>query len=444
MVRTTLGFLNMADNSIALGIQPMATPDYAGATMNRLNMMGNIAKLDAYKRQVGDQNALASMLQDPGFDVSNPAHRNALLGRPGGADVLKALGEYGSTTSRTAASNATADAAKFKLETDKVDAALKDITSYTTKEDTLAGIERHLARGDIDQTKAAGLAQALNAAPNFEAWQMGTVRGLLDAKDRLAQTFTNQDTGGNLRIIATPTYAGGGPASVVPGSAVTKTMTPGDVQQAIDAKAGRGVTMRGQNMTRDTANNPNVVANVTTSADGTVHQFNKLGQEIGGGVKGAGKPSATFEKTATQREQLKRNLDSTISELTDIIKPGGLIDKATGSGAGALYNAGAGFFGGAPEGAQAIGALKPIYDNALKMVPRFEGPQSDKDTKSYHDAAGNLANPYTPRAVKKAAATEMLRLMKLRQGQFVTRDMAEGGGVPAGGGGVDTSNSLLN
>jgi hypothetical protein len=433
----------MADNSIALGIQPMATPDYAGATMNRINMMGNVAKLDAYKRQMGDQNALAKMLQDPTFDVSNPTHRNALLSVPGGADMLKALGEYGSTTSRAAASDAETNAKKFKLETDKIDVALKDITGYTTKEDTLAGIERHRARGDIDETKASGLVQALNAAPSFEAWQMGSVRGLLDAKDRLAQTFTNQDTGGGLRTIATPTY-GGGPARIVEGSAVAKTMTPGDVQQAVDAKAGRGVTTRGQNMTRDAANDPNVVANITTSADGTVHQFNKFGQEIGTGVKGAGKPSATFEKTAAQRVQLKQDLDSTISELTDIIKPGGLIDKATGSGAGALYNAGAGFFGGAPEGAQAIGALKPIYDKALKMVPRFEGPQSDKDTKSYQDAAGNLANSATPRAVKKAAATEMLRLMNARKGQFVTRDMAEGGGVPAGGGGVDTSNSLLN
>ena len=32
-------------------------------------------------------------------------------------------------------------------------------------------------------------------------------------------------------------------------SALTKSMTPGDVQQAMDAAAGRGVTMRGQNMT---------------------------------------------------------------------------------------------------------------------------------------------------------------------------------------------------
>jgi hypothetical protein len=240
----------MADNSIALGIQPMATPDYAGATMNRMNMMGNIAKLDAYKRQVGDQNALASMLQDPGFDVTNPAHRNALLGRPGGADVLKALGEYGSTTSRAAASDAEANAKNFKLQIDKVDAALKDITGYTTKEDTLAGIERHLARGDIDQTKASGLVQALNAAPNFEAWQMNTVRGLLDAKDRLAQTFTNQDTGGGLRIIAAPTY-GGGPARVVEGSAVTKTMTPEQTAAA--------------NLAQYKAQYPELVINITPS-----------------------------------------------------------------------------------------------------------------------------------------------------------------------------------
>lgn len=66
--------------------------------------------------------------------------------------------------------------------------------------------------------------------------------------------------------------------------------------------------------------------------------------------------------------------------------------------------------------------LKPIADRVLKMVPRFEGPQSDKDTQSYRDAAGNLADPTIPAPVKKAAAKEILRLMQARKGQFVSPD----------------------
>ena len=420
----------MADNSLALGIRPMAVPDYAGNTMNRVNMMGALAKMDEYRSGVAEKNALAQLVTQPGFDPATPESQNMILRAAPltGPGILEGL-----TKARTA--NVGLKSAEFKLQTDRIDTALKDITAYTTAADTLAGIQSRLEAGDIDQAKATALVNSLNAAPSFEAWQVGTVRGLLDAKDRLAQTFTTQDLGGTTRQLATPTY-GGGPAAVVTGSLGTKTLTPGDVQQAADARAARGVTMRGQ----DLQNDPNVVARVVTAADGTVTQFNKFGRVIGT-VRGAGKPSATFEKTAAQRTQMKQDLDSTISELERATKPGGLIETATGSGIGTARDFGMALYGGASEGSVALGALAPIYDKVLKMVPRFEGPQSDKDTASYNNAAGNLANSRTPPATKLAAAKEILRLMKARKAQFVTRDMAEGSGIVADG--VDTSNSLL-
>ena len=36
-------------------------------------------------------------------------------------------------------------------------------------------------------------------------------------------------------------------------------------------------------------------------------------------------------------------------------------------------------------------------------VPRFEGPQSDRDTATYREAAGNLANPNIPVETRIAA-----------------------------------------
>ena len=412
----------MADNSLALGIRPMAVPDYAAASLNRVNMMGALAKMDEYKAGLAEKNALAKLVTQPGFDPSSTESQNAILRLAPltGATRLKELTEM-----RTA--NVGLRDKELDFKTKQIDKALKDITAYTTPQDTLAGIQKHLEAGDIDQAKATALVNSLRAAPSFEAWQIGTVRGLLDAKDRLAQTFTTQDTGGSIRQLATPTY-GGGPARTVEGSLATKTMTPGDVQQAADARAARGVTMRGQ----DLQNDPNVVQTTTTAADGTIRQFNKFGALIGT-VKGAGKPSAAFERTVAQRTQMNNDLDRTISELERATKPGGLIETATGSGAGALRDIGAGFFGSATPGSVAIGAMKPIYDMVLKMVPRFEGPQSEKDVVSYQDAAGNLANPNTPTATKLAAAKEILRLMKARKGQFLTRDMAEGSGIVEGG-----------
>lgn len=168
---------------------------------------------------------------------------------------------------------------------------------------------------------------------------------------------------------------------------------------------------------------------VQTGDDGTVKLFDRKGNLIKDLGK-TGKPSAQFQKTEVQNKKLNTDLGRVIDELENASNDGGLIDQSTGSGAGALVDAAAGFIGKATPGAIAVGQLRPIYDMALKMVPRFEGPQSDKDTKSYEQASGQLANPAIPNDQKKAAAKEIVRLMKARREQFMTRDMVESGTEP--------------
>ena len=155
-----------------------------------------------------------------------------------------------------------------------------------------------------------------------------------------------------------------------------------------------------------------------------------------GGVPVKGKPSAFAEKTAAQRAQMGKDLGFAITQLSDITKDGGLIDQSTGSGAGRLTDIGAGFFGKATPGAIAIGKIAPIADLVLKMVPRFEGPQSNKDTQSYKEAAGQLADASLPTAIRKEAGKTVLRIMTERKNQFVSSDMAAEG-TAAGGGVID-------
>lgn len=189
------------------------------------------------------------------------------------------------------------------------------------------------------------------------------------------------------------------------------------------------------------------VAHTTTDEAGNVTLYNMFGQVIGArDATGApvaikGKPSATFEKTRAQREQLQKDLNTAIFELKDAVKEGGLIDQSTGSGVGRLVDVGARMIGQATAGDIAIGKLKPIADIVLKMVPRFEGPQSDKDTQSYKEAAGQLADPSMPTKIRKEAAKTIIRLMENRKGQFVSTEMAAEGTTP--GGGVDANNPLL-
>jgi hypothetical protein len=201
-------------------------------------------------------------------------------------------------------------------------------------------------------------------------------------------------------------------------------------QDITDARAREGQAMQ---------YGADVVANTVTDATGNVTQFNRFGEVIGKPGQ-VGKPSATFEKTAALQKQMNRDLTLAITELESATKDKGLIDQSTGSGAGRLVDVAAGFAGQATPGAIAIAKLKPIADIALKMVPRFEGPQSDKDTQTYKEAAGQLADPSLPTEIRKQAGREVLRLMKARKGQFVNEAMANEG---IGAGGVDTNNPLL-
>lgn len=204
------------------------------------------------------------------------------------------------------------------------------------------------------------------------------------------------------------------------------------------------------------ADDTKVIAQTIYDPAGNPTFLNKFGQVItptaagGAPVKIQGKPTATFEKTTAARKQLGIDLDRTISELESVSKDGGLIDQSTGSGIGRLRDVGAAFVGVATDPAIASGKLAPIADMVLKMVPRFEGPQSDKDTKSYKEAAGQLADPTLPSSIRKNAAREITRLMKDRKGQFITSAMEAEGVGPVGGAGaskpgsgVDTSNPLL-
>jgi hypothetical protein len=168
---------------------------------------------------------------------------------------------------------------------------------------------------------------------------------------------------------------------------------------------------------------PGKVAHVTTDDQGNVRFWNAQGGEVNSGAgQGAGKPSGAVITARQKAEQLRKDIDTTITEFRDILKPGGLLDKSTGSGAGAMVDAAAGFIGKATEGSIAIGQLQPIADLSLKLVPRFEGPQSDADTKSYKEASANVANPKLPVAVRKAAAATVLRILEKRRSQFGPND----------------------
>jgi len=69
-------------------------------------------------------------------------------------------------------------------------------------------------------------------------------------------------------------------------------------------------------------------------------------------------------------------------------------------------------FGYGGESSQADATLKILGEKLTAQVPRFEGPQSDKDTAAYRTAAGDLGNANKPIATRIAAVKTMIELNK--------------------------------
>lgn len=149
----------------------------------------------------------------------------------------------------------------------------------------------------------------------------------------------------------------------------------------------------------------------------------------------AAKSKETAEETKKRLADEKRakDLDLAIGEVEGAMTPGGLIDQSTGSYIGNLIDGTMATIGVGTPGYEANAKLAPIADLVLKMVPRFEGPQSNYDVQSYKDAAGNLADPTVPNSVKKAAAKEIVRLFKKYRDQFEYAPDGAGSEEPPGG-----------
>lgn len=70
------------------------------------------------------------------------------------------------------------------------------------------------------------------------------------------------------------------------------------------------------------------------------------------------------------------------------------------------------FFGRGGKQSQADAQLKVLEQQLVQQVPRFEGPQSDKDVASYKAAAGDVGNPNMPISSRMAALQVLIDLNK--------------------------------
>jgi hypothetical protein len=113
--------------------------------------------------------------------------------------------------------------------------------------------------------------------------------------------------------------------------------------------------------------------------------------------------------------------DDLIGQLSNAIKPGGLLSRATGSDIGAGVDRTLRVFGASTPGSRANAALEPLAGALAAIVPRFEGPQSDADRESYERQAGLLADKTKPVEDRVAAAKVVLDIMKRNRNANVVK-----------------------
>jgi inosine/xanthosine triphosphate pyrophosphatase family protein len=408
------------DPSIAMGYKPIQIE-------NPLNQLAAVSQIQS--GQQGQQLNALKIKEAERELTENEGIRNYLasadLNTPEGRGGLRQFGKTGLTYEKLLADQEKAGLERTKLkgeisEQDRVESRenFKNLVFNTSDENVLAHLQDSIKKGKITPEAAQQQWASVSGMTPEQRKQHFTMLSLKAEKYfELNKPQVFQENLGGVNRVSTIPGMGGAPTVV---SEAKRTPTPGEL--LVNQREQQRINLGER---RD------IVANTTTDAAGNITQFNKFG-EVVGKVNAAGKPSATFEKAANVKSELQKNLGTTITELKDAIKPGGLLEESTASGAGKVLDAAGNFVGYATKGSIAAASLAPIADMALKMVPRFEGPQSDKDTASYKEAAGQLANSALPVATRKAAAKTIIRIMENRKNQFTTEGMINEG-ISSGG-----------
>jgi hypothetical protein len=407
----------------------------------------NALKMQEYQQQQREKNELARIMGDSNLAYGSEDFMRQVLAR--------APSQYETIATRIAQREDIKErTAKREFETQKLKADLKqrqleefktaqkDISAFNSIQEVKDDIDRKVGSGLLPEDMAANILAGLPTDDGkFPAWKKQTLMKLMTAEKQLEFKQPKPekvDLGGKVVVLdmnpnsdtymkpireETKTSA---PASITDPELVKEYKFATDPARGKDRFTGsllsfkEAVARAGR--TPAQSDNPAKVAHTSTDDQGNVTFYNAFGQVIRKETN-AGKRSPNVIKAEQAQKNLSRDIERTTNELVEITKDGGLIDQSTGSYAGKAIDIGARVFGKATSGDIAAGKLAPISDMVLKMVPRFEGPQSDKDTKSYKEAAGQLADTTLPREIRKAAGKEILRLMRERKKEFGVEGM---------------------
>lgn len=131
-----------------------------------------------------------------------------------------------------------------------------------------------------------------------------------------------------------------------------------------------------------------------------------------------GQPMLNKDSVVAKNARMATTMEGQIADAREALK------TATGSGVGAMVDKAGNAIGMSTQGALAAAKLDTIGGWMTSNVPRFEGPQSDRDTETYRIMAGRVADRTIP-VDQRLAALETLQ-------ELMARNNGKPGTAPAG------------
>jgi len=199
------------DPRIALGFQPVQTPDFLGMENQVANIrqsraaeQNNLALLASRERERTERNAMAQLMSRPDFDINNPEfRRQGYALAPGMAsELFQSAAALQSSLATTRAQEVAREANQFNLDTTKMNESVRRILSFGKAEDAYDSL---LSSKDVPPDIKEALRQSLlNKSEGFtnttgyRDWQADQIMALmLTPKERVTQARENVDLGGS-------------------------------------------------------------------------------------------------------------------------------------------------------------------------------------------------------------------------------------------------------
>jgi hypothetical protein len=234
----------------------------------------------------------------------------------------------------------------------------------------------------------------------------------MDATKRIEMSvpkYDEQNRGGTINQGTVNQWIGQRTEGAGPANNIVPTADPNAV---LKSKTDYGIAGIVDNRARET-NDINREASQTQIVDGPngpnlVNKSTGLARPV---ATTDGSPLLNKDSVIAKNARLADTLTGQIGQARTLLK------KATGSGAGKMIDTAGNFVGLSTDGADAAAQLETLSGWMTSNVPRFEGPQSDKDTGTYQIMAARVGDRSVPVSQRSAALDIVEQLMAKYSGK---------------------------